>query len=706
MNAPANVRLRPAGSTIESVFTVPGIRCAGCIAKIETGMTAIQGIAAVRVNFSGKKVSVSHLPELTPRDIETCFERMGFEAQQAVSNIDERDPEAKMLTRALAVAGFAAMNVMLFSVSIWAGADPATRQLFHWLSALIAVPAIAYAGRPFFLSAWRALRARRTNMDVPIAVGLVLVTAMSLHETVTHGPHAWFDGAVMLLFFLLIGRVLDKQVRARAMTGIEALLKQRAPGAHVVQGDGGTIWREAEHLAPGMRMLVAAGDRFAADGTVESGTSHVDASLLTGESEAAEARVGSDVAAGSLNLTAALTVRVTRAGEDTAIAEMARLMEAAAQGKSRYVRIADRAARLYAPVVHLVAAAAFTGWMMAGAGWHEALLIAVAVLIITCPCALGLAVPAAQVVAAGRLMKAGILVKDGSALERLAEVDQVFFDKTGTLTMGSPVPQDLGVLSDEDASVILALAQSSRQPLSRSLTRALNGMNVTPAALENLTERPGEGVFAAYRGQPVALRKPSKRDAPLATLFERDGDPLHLLTFADDLRPEARSAIDALKIRIPDIAILSGDREGPVAKVARDLDIPARSDLLPPQKLATIRAAQADGHRVFMVGDGLNDGPALSAADVSMAPGTASDAGQQAADFVFLGNSLRPVVTALDTAKRTMRIVRQNFALAIMYNILAVPLAVAGLVTPLVAAVAMSLSSVIVVGNSLRLARS
>lgn len=698
--------MRAAAPCVELIFTVPGIRCAGCISKIETGIAEMDGVAAVRVNFSGKKVSVSHLPGLKSPEIEGFFGELGFEAQPAASDTDTGDPELKALLRALAVAGFAAMNVMLFSVSIWSGADPATRQMFHWLSALIAVPAIAYAGRPFFLSAWNALRAGRTNMDVPIAVGLFLVTAMSLYETAIDGPHAWFDGAVMLLFFLLVGRVLDRRMRSRAESGIGALIKQRASGANVIGPDETISWCDVEHLAPGMQMLVAAGDRLAADGVVETGSSHVDASLLTGESDAAPVEPGSEVAAGSLNLSGPLTVLITRASTGTAIAEMARLMEAAAQARSQYVRIADRAARYYAPVVHLLAAAAFIGWVAAGAGWHQALLIAVAVLIITCPCALGLAVPAAQVVAAGRLMKAGILVKDGGALERLANIDHIFFDKTGTLTFGAPQPLALGDLPPDDARAVLALAQNSRQPLSRALTKALTARGITPALLTDILETPGEGISGIGPLGGVALRKPDTLDAPLATLFEGDGRASRLLTFSDRLRPDAAEVVDRLRTRGLSMGILSGDRAAPVRKVADMLELEFSANLSPQAKLEAIAAAQAAGQHVLMVGDGLNDGPALAAANASMAPGTASDVGQQAADLVFLGNDLRPVAEALATARQTRTIVRQNFALAIGYNLLAVPLAVSGLVTPLIAAVAMSLSSVIVVANALRLARA
>jgi P-type Cu2+ transporter len=398
-----------------ALFAVPGLRCAGCISKLEGGLAHEPGIASARVNFTSKQLSLEHVPELDLPHLQAAIARLGFEAQPIGVAEAENRKETRELVRAAGVAGFAAMNVMLLSVSVWSGAEGATRDLFHAVSALIAIPTVGYCGRPFFRSALAALRAGRTNMDVPISIGVLLVTALSLFETLTRGPHAYFDGAVMLLFFLLVGRMLDSVMRDRARDGVSALLKQTAGGALVLDPDGGSAWRAADRLAPGMRMIVAAGERFAADGTVESGTSGIDLSLLTGESAPQAVGIGDEVHAGTLNLEGPLTVLVTAAGPDTAMADIARLMEQAGQPRSRYVRAAERAARLYAPAVHTLAALSFIGWIVAGAGWHQALLIAAAVLIITCPCALGLAVPAAQIVASGALMRAGVLVKDGSA---------------------------------------------------------------------------------------------------------------------------------------------------------------------------------------------------------------------------------------------------------------------------------------------------
>lgn len=696
-----------------SEFILPGVRCAGCISKIEQGLAPVPGVRAARVNFTTKRVAIDHDAGITPEALRTALERIGFDAQPVVAATAEPDDrESKALLRAMGVAGFAAMNVMLLSVSVWSGASGATRDLFHWLSALIAMPAIVYAGQPFFRSAARALRHGRTNMDVPISIGVTLATALSLFETITGGPHAYFDGAISLLFFLLVGRFLDSMMRDRARHGVATLLRQTAPGATVILPDGSHAWRRAAELEPGMQLIVAAGERLAADGVVESGSSQLDLSLITGESRPEPVTAGARVVAGTLNLDAPLTVRVTAAGERTTLAEIARLMDAAGQGRSRYVRIADRAARYYAPAVHTLALASFAGWMIAGAGWHESLLVAVAVLIITCPCALGLAVPAAQIVAAGALMKRGILVKDGSALERLAEADCARFDKTGTLTLGRPVPVGTLELTPEERPVALALARASGHPLARALAASLQAEGVVAASVVDLRETPGFGIEGRVDGLLARLGRPewlglAAADAHqgLETGFRLGSAAPRRLRFADRLRPDAAAALQDLKTLGIDAAILSGDRAEAVAPIAALLALPAETRMTPQGKLAAIDRLKADGRRVLMVGDGLNDGPALAAGHVSMAPASASDVGQTAADAVFLGDSLAPVPIAVRAARRTMRVVRENFVLAIGYNACAVPLAIAGHVTPLIAAVAMSTSSIIVVGNALRLRR-
>ena len=693
----------------ETSFTVEGMRCAGCIAKLEDGLVKTRGIDSARVNFTTKRVRIQH-DALSDDGLQQAIGRLGFTAHVFAGDADSaaRD-ESRSLVLAMAVAGFAAMNIMLLSVAIWSGAEGPTRALFHWLSALIALPTIAFAGRPFFRSAWSALRHGRTNMDVPISIGVTLTAAMSLYETATGGHHAYFDGAVMLLFFLLAGRFLDSAMRARAQDGVAALMRRVPSDMLILRPDGTTQRRAAADVAPGMKILVAAGERIGVDGVVEQGRSNVDRSLVTGESMPESATIGSIVLAGTINLTAPLTVRATAAGDETAIADIARLMETAGQGKSRYVRIADRASRLYAPAVHTLALLSFVGWLIAGAGVHQALMIAVAVLIITCPCALGLAVPIAQVVAAGSLFRAGVLIKDGSALERLAEADAILLDKTGTVTLARIEPL-AGLPEDTlERGALLWLAQSSRHPLSQALTAALERDGVMPVALARMVEHPGLGMEAQLGDRTVRLGRPDwvgiRGDAPdtVATAFAMTGGAGHLILFGDTPRPDAADAVARLKQLGFAPELLSGDSWPVVTALAGKLGIAGRPRMSPADKYRAIETLQAAGRQVLMVGDGLNDGPALKAANIAMAPSSGTDVGQLAADMVFFGERLMPVPVAIAAARRTMAVVRQNFAVAIGYNVLAVPLAIAGQVTPLVAALAMSGSSLLVVANALRL---
>jgi len=703
-----NVQARAQGpETAETVLAVPGMHCAGCMAKIERGLEGRPGIETCRVNLSARQVRIEHDPSLKPRDLVAELERIGYQAEPRKGAFARSDSAVKPLLGPLAVAAFAAMNVMLLSVSVWSGAQGSTRLMFHWISAAIAIPAIAYAGMPFFRSAWGALRKWHTNMDVPISLGVIIASLLSFYEVATGGKDAWFDSALMLLAFLLAGRVLDAMMRDRARNGVDALLNQAAQGAMVVGAGGDLGWVKADDLQPGMLMRVAAGERLAADGEILAGTSRFDQSLITGESAPVVAATGDKVLAGTLNLDAPIDVKVAAAGADTTLAEIARLMEAAAQDRSKYVRIADRAARLYAPLVHSLAALTFLGWMFAGAGWYHSLVIAVSVLIITCPCALGLAVPVAQVVASGALMRAGIMVKDGSALERLSRVDTVLLDKTGTLTLGRPVPDEavLAGLPADAASVALALASHSRHPVSKALGNALAASGVKAAALADVAERPGEGVYASWEGKPVALRRPEGASG-IAVTLEIAGQQAWLIPFADRLRPDTTQALARLANMGIEASIISGDHAESVAAVARETGLRASSEVSPREKQDIIASLQQQGHRVLMAGDGLNDGPALSRANSSIAPGSASDVGLQASDLVFMRDSLLAIPRAVRCARATMRVVKENFALAVAYNLCAVPLAIVGFVTPLIAALAMSASSLVVVANSLRLARS
>ena len=695
-------------------LAVEGMTCAACMTKIERGLSAIPDVTRARVNLTDRRLAVEwRKGTVDPAALIDRLAELGYKAypfEPVRAELVEAE-ESRFLLRCLGVAAFAAMNVMMLSIPVWSGnvSDmlPEQRDFFHWMSALVVLPAATYAGRPFFQSAWRALRAGGVNMDVPISIGVIVALAMSVVETIHHAEHAYFDAAVMLLTFLLAGRYLDQNMRrrTRAVAGNLAALKAETAAKFVGPEEISEV--PAASIRAGDIVLLRPGERSAVDGEVIEGRSEIDQSLITGETRHVPAEKGTPVYAGTMNVSGALRVRVAAAAEGTLLAEITRLLDNALQARSRYVQLADRASRLYAPAVHSLAALTFAGWMLAGAGVHQSLIYAIAVLIITCPCALGLAVPVAQVVACSALMRRGVMVKDGAALERIAEVNRALLDKTGTLTLGRPLPDPAAIdaLPADAAAVALGLASHSRHPLSRALVEALGAKGCKPAELAEVAEEPGQGVSALWQGRKVALRRPEAASG-IATTLDIEGQPAWLLPFADRLRPDARASLEQLRALGIEPSILSGDNPAAVAEVARETGLTGQGGASPQAKQEAIARLQGAGHKVLMAGDGLNDGPALAAANASIAPGTASDVGRQAADLVFLGDSLEAVPMAVRAARRTMRVVRQNFVMAIGYNLLAVPLAMAGLVTPLIAAVAMSTSSLLVIGNSLRLARA
>lgn len=691
-------------------LSVPAIHCVACIRTIEKALGGLAGVESARANLSAKRVTIRWQANGSPPPFVDTLKQAGFEAHLFDIESSKDDGALSELIRALAVAGFASSNIMLLSVSIWSGAEAETRDLFHWLSMFIALPALAYSGWIFFRSGWRALRHGRTNMDVPISLGVLLAFGMSVYETVTHGPHAYFDAAISLLFFLLIGRTLDHMMRERARQAVSSLVRLAARGAFVVQPDGTRVYLPVEEIEPGMTVVLSAGERVPVDATVSKGESELDVSLVSGESVPLHATVGSKVLAGTLNLTGPLMLVATAKAGSSFLAEMIRMMEAAEQGRSGYRRIADRAAALYAPVVHTAALLTFIGWIIATGDLHKAITIAIAVLIITCPCALGLAVPIVQVIAAQRLFKNGIMVKDGSSIERLAEIDAVIFDKTGTLTSAAPRLVSRAGIDGATLGLAAALALHSRHPYSQALVEAAAGLVPSPVVFDEVTEQAGFGLqarsgAAIYRlGRPSwALEAADMIAGDASVVLTRNGRLIAGFCFEDTLRPDAAVATARLKQDDLRVEIVSGDREAAVARVAAALDVPFHSGVTPAEKVACISALSAAGRQVLMVGDGLNDTPALGAAHASMAPASASDVGRCAADFVFLRQSLLAIPFAVSIAHEARRLIRQNLAFAVAYNVVAVPVAVMGHVTPLIAAIAMSASSILVVANALRL---
>ncbi|MGO9484804.1 MAG: heavy metal translocating P-type ATPase [Rhodomicrobium sp.] len=697
-------------------LAVENMVCGGCMRKVETALAAVPGVVSARANLSAKRATVvfEKAQDASAAKAIDALGAIGFRAAElAPEAIDTAQDAGRRLLMKLGVAGFAAMNIMLFSVSNWAGSDASdtTQQLFHWISAIIAVPAVAYAGQPFFSSAWQALKRLRVNMDVPISLAIVLSTAMSLFQTIKGGSGpVYFDAGVMLLFFLLIGRYLDQQVRVRARGAAENLLSLKAQWAYAIGSDGSVERLPSRLIEPGMRLAVAAGERFPADGVIVHGVTSIDESLITGETMPREAQANATVYAGSVNLGAPVEMEARAAEADTLLSQIARLMETAEQARGRYVRLADRAAQLYAPAVHTLAATAFIGWMIAGAGWEYSLTIAIAVLIITCPCALALAVPAVQVAASARLFDRGILLKAADGLERLADTDTVVFDKTGTLTAGVPSLANGAEVGDADLKAAAALASSSRHPYAQAVTAAAKQRFGSVQAASGIEEATGAGLRRTSDAGEERLGSaswcgvPPEQAGSASLWYVRSGAKPAAFRFEDKLREDAAQAISVLKDAHYGVLLLSGDREGAVRSAASAAGIEDwHAALKPQEKIERIEALKAQGHRVLMVGDGLNDAPALAAAHASLSPSTAADVSQTASDAVFQGAKLMPVVELLATARQTRTMAFQNFAIAAGYNLLFIPLAMAGMVTPLIAAIAMSTSSIVVTVNALRL---
>jgi P-type Cu2+ transporter len=698
------------------VLSVENMNCGGCMRKVERALENAQGISSARAHLSAKRVAVSFDSGVIDVDqIIATLDKAGYMAAPLVAaNVDRDEKLDRFYLSCLGVAAFAAMNIMLFSVSVWArgGMDMATMTMFHWISAIIALPAVAYAGQPFYRSAWRALKSFNLNMDVPISLAILLSTGMSIFQTMRGTEQVYFDAATSLLFFLLLGRFLDQRMRIRAKGAAQNLLKMRAQWAIIVQPDGSTQKMSTEALIPGLRIAVATGERFPADGTIVSGKTQIDESLLTGESMPRSARTGAEVYAGTINLSAPVEFVATKTEGDTLLAELTRLMETAEQVRGRYVRLADRASRIYAPAVHILSATTFLGWFLAGYGWEPSLTAAIAVLIITCPCALALAVPAVQVAASSRLFTKGVLLKAPDGLERLADVGTIVFDKTGTLTYGRPAVLNADSIAPELIKGAAGLAVASHHPYAKAVVRATKDRFGAEAVTRttDVAEEQGFGLKAPFGEGEERLGSAdwcgvTGDGAQSASLwYVRPGYAPISFQLADTLRPDAVETISKLRASGYDIELLSGDRKEAVEPVAKELGIVNwRAACKPQEKIARLDELKTSGANVLMVGDGLNDAPALAAAHASLSPSSAADISQIASDAVFQGSKLGPIIDLLSIARRAQRMAFENFAVAGLYNVVFVPIAALGFVTPFWAAIAMSTSSIFVTANALRL---
>lgn len=695
-------------------LAVEGMHCAGCAFKIEKLLNDNENVNA-RVNVTERRLTlVWQGDKKRANDMLQAATKLGFRFSP-IQDADAADAkQAREILRCMAAAGFAAGNIMVFSFALWfssrSAMGGATRDMMHWFAALIALPTLVYAGRPFFTSAWNALRGGHTNMDVPISVALLLTTGVSLLETLRGSEHVYFDSVTMLLFLLLVGRYLDARARARTRHAAADLLSLMEGTATVLEGMD-TRRLPAKDITAGMALLVAKGEKILADGIATCDVL-VDASIITGETLPQALQAGDKLLAGMINLDAPFRMIAEKAQHDSLIGDIVALMQKAEQGNAHFVRLADRISRWYTPVVHLLALGAFIYWMFwGGLAWQPALMIAVTVLIITCPCALGLAVPVAQVVAGSRLFEAGVLLKSADALERLDKIDTVIFDKTGTLTTGLIVFDNAGDFTADERGIMVSMAAQSRHPLSQAVAKSGEARADEIAAKEIAVEEiAGKGLKAVVAGETCLLGSAAfvgvtaeSKDYKIELWFRKGEAPPKRLVFTDTLFPDAVVEITQMKKRYR-VMMMSGDRYAVTADVAGKLGIDIfYAAINPKEKFDILEAEMKKGHHVLMVGDGLNDAAALSFASVSMSPSSALDIAQNAADIVYQKPGIAAVRNVLETGKKTQNIVRQNFSMALLYNLCAVPLAMMGMVTPLIAAIAMSSSSLLVTINALRL---
>ena len=687
-------------------FMVEGVHCAACMARIEGAMNHVDGVEQARLNLSTKRLTLTWKGPLTiAENAVSAANKAGYGLTPYDPVILERkaDADERFLLKCVAVAGFASMNVMLLSVSLWAGAGGETRMFFQWISALIVLPALTYAGRPYFYAAYNGITHKRLGMDVPISVALILTSAISLYDTVVGAGETYFESAIMLLFFLLIGRYLEARVKGRSRNAAEHLLGLQHTFVAVQGEDGKVMLTQSAEVPLGSIVLWRQGERLGVDGILESESASADTSVLTGESLPRSVRKHEAVQAGLVNRGASVTVKTTAVGQGTVLAELARLVDNATTVKNAYTRLADRISRSYAPLVHTLALATFTVCMLVGIDGHESVLRAAAVLIVTCPCALALAVPTVQVALMGRMLRSGIILKSGEALEKLATITHVILDKTGTLTLGKP--RLMGGGSEAQRKLAARMAIHSQHPLSVAL--AHHGEVVTP--LPDVEEIAGKGLKAVYKGETLLLgsaklcgvKEPKDMpDVPRVWFAQGSKTPV-MFTFDDPLRADAVAAVEALRRLEINVQVLSGDRTETVETVAANVGIHGFEGEATPQRKQEVLAKMArQGCVTMMVGDGLNDAPSLALAPVGVSFGQASDLAKLSADVILQRENLMALPLLVKLAQKAKRAVWQNVSISLAYNMVTIPLAMMGYITPMYAALAMSASSLMVVTNA------
>ena len=706
------------GDMREATIYVGGMYCSACSWLIETTLGKQPGISSAEVNpithrlrlrFPGEDAKLSgHLATLA---------NLGYQPQPLSPENTTRPEVAEQRTalKRLLVASLGMMQVMMFAVGLYAmdfqGIDADMQHFLRLVSLFVTTPVVFYAARPFFKSAWRGIVGRKPGMDLPVSIAVGSAYAASIYATFTRGEAVWFDSVTMFVFFLTLGRFLEMRARHRSIDRSAALSSLLPNTATRLDGEAHVVVPVSQ-LTAGDRVLIRAGDPIPADGTLDSGTTSVDESLLTGEARPQLKAIGDGLSAGSVNLDGMIEMTVTQTGSDTTLGTISRLSERARYARPAFVTLADKIASYIVIALLIVAAAVATFWYFADP--DRAFVITLSVLVVTCPCALALATPAAFAAAGSRLSQLRLLVTNGNAIESLSRATLAMFDKTGTLTVGEPRIAAVFVIdnafTEKDCRLLAAaLEHASTHPLARAFA-----MQEPLPAVSSPSIVVGQGVSGSIDGREWRIGNAefvgggaATNDSTTTHVFLGfGGSAVAWFELEDELRPDAKKTLNALRQLGLETSLVSGDNKVAVENVAKALDIrDTHHECTPEDKLAIIEAAQQAGERVVMIGDGINDAPVLAGANTSVAPAHGALLAQTSADVIMLGDSLTPLTTAIEMSRKTMRIVRQNLAWAIVYNALALPLAAAGYVPPWLAAIGMSASSLVVVLNALRLNR-
>ncbi len=707
------------GDTAEATIYVGGMYCAACSWLIDASLNRLPGITSADINPVTHRLRVAwNTSSIGLGRVLATLADLGYRPQPLAPDSTERPERAEQRAalKRLLVASLGMMQVMMFAVGLYSGQfqgiDADMERFLRLVSFLVTTPVVFYSARPFFAGAIRGVRARRPGMDLPVSIAIGSAYVASVYATYTNGPDVWYDSVTMFVFFLTVARYLEMRARHRSVDRSSAIASL-LPNTATRLEDGGRQQVAVSQLAAGDTVLVRAGESFPADGSISAGRTSVDESMLTGESKPQEKAVGDAIVAGSVNLDGVVEMRVDVTGTDTTLGTIGRLSERARYARPAFVQLADRVASYIVVAILVLASVVAVSWYLIDV--DRAFVITLSVLVVTCPCALALATPAAFAAAGSRLADLHLLVTNGNAIETLSRATHVVFDKTGTLTRGMPevvqtVVHEKAFTVTDCLQIAAALEVASTHPIARAFSHHESGL-----AANGIEIHVGSGVEGRIDGRLWRLGKPAfvpgaaqapSDEGETHVFLGTDGRVIATFTIADTLREDAADAMDALKQMKYSLSLVSGDSEAPVARAVAALGVDdARAGCTPDDKLAFINALQQRGEVVVMVGDGINDAPVLSGADVSIAPSHAASLAQSSADVLMLGDRLQPIVTLMRAARRTMRIVRQNLTWAIVYNGSAVPLAAAGFVPPWLAAIGMSASSLVVVVNALRLSR-